>query len=92
MNIIEKFGMRIIEPFSTVDADGNMKYRHNDVLKIQADRFALLNAIIEDTISLEWRKESGAFSLLDQERLNGNIYKIQSTTGKSWEEIKELIE
>ena len=91
MSIIEKLGMRHLEPFSTLDADGNMKYRLNDVMKIQSDRFALLNAVIEDTLSLDYRKKHGSFSLIDQERLNSNIYKIQSVTGKTWDKIKELI-
>lgn len=91
MNIIEKLKLRHIEPFSTLDADGNIKYRLNDVMKIQSDRFALLNAVIEDTLSLDYRKKHGSFSLIDQERMESNIYKIQSVTGKNWDGIKQLL-
>ena len=50
LNIIKKLGLKRLEPFSSLDADGNMKYRLNDVAKLQSDRNSMIDVLIEDVL------------------------------------------
>ena len=103
MNIIEKVGIKRLEPFSTVDIDGHMKYRFNDVSKMQSEWMNMIDCLIDLVINgindkyneiplRHSRSRSDEWLLRHSEDFfEREINLIESISGKTWEEVKELI-
>ena len=80
--IIDKLGIKRIEPFSTLDLDKNMKFRYDAVMEMQQQNRDMLKALIRSTVRLERFTYN---SIVDD-----NIETIEKVTSKTWEEVKEL--
>ena len=97
-DLIEKLGIKPINQFECIGTNGirrNAVCNASEVRELEQQRNEMLEALIksvESEIEYEASGDAGSWNVFENEPTKTSIAVIQKATGKSWKEIKELID